>query len=100
MSRQRILFVIDHLRVGGAQESLYQWVRYLHPRWQVTVYSLLCDAQSLYVERLRQAGAQVICLSLAQHEAWRILPRLTSRISRKSFDLARKMFHFASLLEK
>jgi glycosyltransferase involved in cell wall biosynthesis len=57
MPGRTILFVIDALNVGGAQELLVLLTRYAAPRFRVVVCSLQEDRAM--VERLEAAGAEV-----------------------------------------
>lgn len=60
-SIKRVAFIIDHLGVGGVQEFLLNYCRYMRGRQHVTVVSIFGDVS--YVERLQAAGAEVLVLT-------------------------------------
>ena len=59
--QKNICFILDHLGVGGVQEFILNYCKFVRGNSRVTVVSIF--ENDFYSERLRAAGAQVIFLT-------------------------------------
>ncbi|MDR6874172.1 glycosyltransferase involved in cell wall biosynthesis [Bosea sp. BE125] len=59
--QKSVCFILDHLGVGGVQEFILNYCKFVRTRIQVTVVSIF--GNDIYSERLRAAGAEVIVLT-------------------------------------
>ena len=58
---KQVAFIIDHLGVGGVQEFLLNYCRYMRGRQKVTIVSIFGNVS--YASRLQAAGAEVHVLT-------------------------------------
>jgi glycosyltransferase involved in cell wall biosynthesis len=61
MLQKDICFILDHLGVGGVQEFILNYCKFMRGKHRVTVVSIFTN--DIYSERLKMAGADVIFLT-------------------------------------
>ena len=96
-NKKRVLFIIDHLGVGGVQEFILNYIKVVREH-KVTVLSLF--GNDIYSKKIEEAGGEVIFLSklnygylniLTFRVFWRFQDYLKSNI--RNFDVIRvKLF--------
>ncbi|WP_156115980.1 glycosyltransferase [Bosea sp. UNC402CLCol] len=60
-SEKSVCFILDHLGVGGVQEFILNFCKFMRGKNRVTVVSIF--GNDIYSDRLRAAGAEVVMLT-------------------------------------
>lgn len=68
MRRKKILIIVDSLGVGGTQEQIYCFVKYLK-EYEFTILSIFSD--DVYSERINSEGGKVIFLSELKNDLFK-----------------------------
>ena len=79
----KVVYIIDHLGLGGAQRQLVELIRALpRDRYDVQVISLARSPLTYYEAAIRRAGVPLLIMSRSGKWSWRLLPRLYRTLRR------------------